>query len=181
MFYLEAELGASYSIVETSFLFYLGAELGASYYGEDTPSLYGQDPAFNALYHQSTGDQSQAAFQPIEICPLCVGVHFSSKPELGRHLKSEHDTAYVAICVECGKGFKSQSGANLHDRRCHGDKSGLDQCQTCGKYFTCLSLLRIHERSHSDARNFLCTTCGKSYKHKKNLQSHVCVPVSSIN
>lgn len=119
-------------------------------------------------------DSGQTYFQTIFNCQICFGVHFPSKFDLGKHLKDKHSSVYMSVCVQCGKGFKSLSGASHHDRLYHQDKSDLDQCKICGKYFTCASLLRIHERRHSNTRDFLCTECGKSYKHKKNLQSHVC-------
>ncbi|XP_043943093.1 zinc finger protein 25-like [Protopterus annectens] len=46
------------------------------------------------------------------------------------------------------------------------------KCGACGKRFLWKSLLKYHERAHTDDRPYKCTKCDWSFKQKKTLVSH---------
>ncbi|TGZ69777.1 hypothetical protein CRM22_003547, partial [Opisthorchis felineus] len=53
---------------------------------------------------------------------------------------------------------------------------GLDnmyKCPICDKAFAYLSRALEHQKSHSDDRDIHCSLCSSSFKHKRNLSSHV--------
>lgn len=105
-------------------------------------------------------------------CKIC-GMSCQSKLELQQHFKEVQNHGYVFICEICGKGYRSLQGYNTHKKMKHGSKSDLPSCKTCGKCFPAASNLLIHERSHSNEKPFVCGKCGKSYKHKQDLQLHL--------
>jgi len=106
-------------------------------------------------------------------CRICNS-WYKERSELEEHQLSVHNRDFVGFCVDCGKGFRSQSGYMIHMRMHYDDKSQLHGCQTCGKHFVSQSRLVLHARSHSGFKPFACEFCGKSYKHKKNLKDHTC-------
>ncbi|XP_023337615.1 zinc finger protein 25 isoform X2 [Eurytemora carolleeae] len=78
-------------------------------------------------------------------------------------------------CTVCGKVLKRRANVDIHMRLHTGDKSySCDKC-ACS-YFTG-SALRNHVLSkHGGIKHeFLCTICGKCFKKKANLESHITI------
>ena len=46
------------------------------------------------------------------------------------------------------------------------------KCNGCDKLFKCKSILKRHERTHSNVKSFFCL-CGKSFSQKCSVKSHV--------
>ena len=97
------------------------------------------------------------------------------------------------ICAFCGKGFKTQLAARMHENQHHGqnrqgemgkgegspaDKGSRNndyQCPVCRRDFDTKAqaqrhMLRIHSGA---ARSFICEQCGKGFKVKSDLQHHM--------
>ncbi|XP_047245127.1 zinc finger and SCAN domain-containing protein 2-like [Girardinichthys multiradiatus] len=118
---------------------------------------------------------------------------FEHPNQLKTHVKL-HSFRYS--CIQCEKGFTSQSGY-YHHQRLH--KRGREfKCKECNKGFLCSYSLKQHERLHDGPtnfcaicgrnfskngfirhmqmhrgeRNFLCTTCGKAFLSSGELRLH---------
>uniref|UniRef100_A0A096MFR5 C2H2-type domain-containing protein n=1 Tax=Poecilia formosa TaxID=48698 RepID=A0A096MFR5_POEFO len=125
-------------------------------------------------------------------CPTCQK-RFIHPNQLTTHLKL-HSFRYS--CIDCEKGFTSQSGYYYHQRL---HKRGREfTCKECNKGFLCQYSLKQHEhlhdgppnfcdicerhfskngfvrhmQMHKGERNFLCTTCGKAFLSSGELRLH---------
>lgn len=116
----------------------------------------------------------QDIVSPSGICKICTKA-FNSKKEWLYHHETFHRTEYVSFCGECCKAFKSMNGSAEHRMKFHSTADDkMFTCSICGSKHTTANKLRIHERSHSTDKPFRCVVCNKSYKHKKDVNSHVC-------
>ncbi|CAH1104218.1 unnamed protein product [Psylliodes chrysocephalus] len=147
------------------------------------------------------------------VCHIC-GKGFIQAPTLTDHIRT-HYSEKSFICNICGKTFitkhaltnhiymhKSDKLADLNDLTCkncdkmftaahtfnrhmltHCDKTFL--CSQCGKKFATKSLLKQHQKLHSEIKPYICDICNKSFAQKNSLlkhtrthsgeKSHVCV------
>ncbi|XP_063391923.1 zinc finger protein ZFP2-like [Cydia fagiglandana] len=104
---------------------------------------------------------------------------------LHRHRK--HGTA-LFTCDECSKSFLSKISLCTHMDRVHrgvrparlarpdrehdpGSRAG-QVCETCGKIFQCLALLKQHQSRHTGEKAFKCEICPKSYATAAELRTH---------
>ena len=76
-------------------------------------------------------------------------------------------------CSKCGKCFKSFKRENEHDKYC-----GEIACGTCGKTFNSKKNLIPREAKH--ARDFVCTSCDKSFQTLSKLSRHMVVHDKSL-
>jgi len=106
-------------------------------------------------------------------CGMCCLV-FPDRQLLVNHLVTEHKKNASHFCYTCGKGFKTVKGFKNHQTLFHNLDKSIPSCECCGKRFMNQSSLKVHYRSHSDERDFVCTICGKAFKYKASLKDHVC-------
>ncbi|XP_028255775.1 zinc finger protein 436-like isoform X3 [Parambassis ranga] len=101
-------------------------------------------------------------------CPTCEKV-FELPNQLKTHTKL-HSFKYH--CSQCEKGFTSSSGYYQH-QRLH-KKGRIFTCPQCNKGFLCSYSLKQHELLHKGPSN-LCNICGKSLGKagfKRHIQMH---------
>ncbi|XP_053382432.1 uncharacterized protein LOC128549542 isoform X2 [Mercenaria mercenaria] len=133
-----------------------------------------------------------------EVCPTC-GKSFSSKSNLTKHMilhgekkygcphcakffhldvyLKEHITCvhyniFKYQCNVCGRLLKSKTGLIAHTRIFHAKNAEVFPCTKCGKVFKQKGNLRSHMYSHSKARNFKCDVCIKAFKYPDQLSRH---------
>ena len=132
--------------------------------------------SFSSLVYMKKHMATQHTDIPMGVkhCEYCAYSCLNSQ-----EMKEHCDQMHKFVCHTCKKTFSSHSGFYSHNRINHGLEQDLVKCQTCGKKFECVSRLKIHERSHSNTRTFMCNVCQKSYKHKYSLDSHTCTGSAS--
>ncbi|XP_028328903.1 zinc finger protein 27-like [Gouania willdenowi] len=74
------------------------------------------------------------------------------------------------ICSHCGKTFSRVHQLKLH-QKCHKRKRTF-WCTVCGKSFQCSSHLSIHHRTHTGEKPFGCGQCGKRFTQQSSLRVH---------
>ena len=76
------------------------------------------------------------------------------------------------FCLECKKGFSTQSGYIKHQELHRANQIQKNfSCKFCNKGYTSLSALKMHTRTHTLPCK--CHICGKSFSRPWLLQGHV--------
>lgn len=73
-------------------------------------------------------------------------------------------------CDTCSKIFNVHSEYTKHTKT-HGKHRF--QCLVCNKWFAQRYLLNAHQKTHSGAKNYECTTCHKRFTTQTNLDRHI--------
>ncbi|XP_033973661.1 zinc finger protein 3-like isoform X1 [Trematomus bernacchii] len=74
-------------------------------------------------------------------------------------------------CETCGKDFKYMSVLRRH-MTIHTDEKPYS-CQTCGRGFRESSSLMYHMRVHTDEKKYTCKTCEKKFRFNIDFESHM--------
>lgn len=95
-------------------------------------------------------------------CNLC-NARVMTKLSLKRHIRS-HSGIKEATCLV--------SGVNFIDMRVIFEYTVRVCLQICGKMFKRSDYLASHYKLHSGTRSYKCSTCGKEFTSKTNLNVH---------
>ncbi|KAL1397328.1 hypothetical protein pipiens_009845 [Culex pipiens pipiens] len=103
-------------------------------------------------------------------CNLCDKSYFA-KPHLEGHY-SVHPEYHNFKCDQCSKGFFAESELVSHKKKAHIAKELYYACETCNQLFKSQQILNRHRELHM-GREYCCEHCGKKFKMRTNLKSHV--------
>ncbi|XP_029384030.1 zinc finger protein 189-like [Echeneis naucrates] len=74
------------------------------------------------------------------------------------------------LCVICGKTFTRVGNLRIH-QRCHTGEKPYG-CVQCGRRFSQAGDLKKHKRVHTGEKPYYCNQCGKSFSRGENLKRH---------
>lgn len=105
-------------------------------------------------------------------CRECTDTSFTGYEDYVNHLKVTHDDQRF-VCHICAKIFKLRGSLLVHMRVVHnplGD--GAHHCKVCNRKFTNKYRRDVHEKRHSDSREFECLKCGMAFEEKGEFEIH---------
>lgn len=101
-------------------------------------------------------------------CKICKKVLV--KTSFAVHLRI-HQGLRPYKCTMCDWAFKQAYDLKHHVESIH-DGIKAHQCELCGKEFTRKYTLRLHQKSHTDTRDFKCQICQRGFYTKGKLIEH---------
>ncbi|KAM4552106.1 uncharacterized protein PAE49_015633 isoform 1-T1 [Odontesthes bonariensis] len=97
--------------------------------------------------------------------------HNSASSVLNRHITIYADEKKPFACNTCGKRFSYLSLMKYHKRIHTGEKPY--SCKECGRSFTQSSALSVHMRTHTGEKPYSCKICGKRFSSSTSLLHHI--------
>ncbi|XP_055599548.1 zinc finger protein 892-like isoform X1 [Uranotaenia lowii] len=98
---------------------------------------------------------------------------FHSRNLLMKHIRRHHrdDGPEYQTCEICDQRIKGPKGALTKHQKIHSEAKNY-VCSVCGKGFTTPGYLRQHSVIHSDDMPFACGVCGRRFNNRYNMRTH---------
>lgn len=103
------------------------------------------------------------------LCFHC-GKEFSQESNLQKHILRIHKASDEYKCENCEYTTGSQSVLNDH-QKIHEPPNHL--CNTCGKRFARIDRLKLHTRTHTGEKPYMCDLCDYRSAARSNLNNHI--------
>ena len=104
-------------------------------------------------------------------CDIC-GKGLKDQVQLKSHIKIVHNDSVIKhTCEICQKEFKTRPNLNRHIQ-IHDKQKHTFPCTICNAKLTLKCNLKDHMKIHT-IRSEKCDICGKVFKTKKGLNSHI--------
>lgn len=114
-------------------------------------------------------------------CQLCDEPTFPSLTRFYKHQLQHHPEEKSFICDICGSRFNHKTRLATHMKDRHTKWGKTHQCQFCASLFYSSREVKGHEKSHANARSYVCNLCGKAFNHKTTLNVHLKTKVHNAN
>ena len=127
---------------------------------------------FIEKYQMKQHEKSHALPKPM-LCDKC-GKSFPNTTGLRKHKANVHVESREKIqCSICAKLYSNMENLQYHIRSAH-DSSCHDSfsCSICNKTFKHKRLLKVHEQTHRETRDFKCDKCDATFKRASDLSGH---------
>lgn len=96
---------------------------------------------------------------------------FSNESELRSHIKSKHKNKMEIKCIKCDKILSNMRAYKVHLKTHSGDKPFV--CEVCGKAFSLLATLKSHSLIHKGELPFKCPQCPHRARLQQSLVMHI--------
>ncbi|CAG0886354.1 unnamed protein product [Darwinula stevensoni] len=104
-------------------------------------------------------------------CTYCNEI-FQNHADLLQHVKSTHFGDRFYKCCKCSKPFISKEAMKVHLWRLHGI-GNVFRCHLCPAATPVKSSYMKHLQTHKTVKDLICKDCGKLFKSKGGLNSHL--------